>query len=233
MADWKFDSNDIHLIGIRRDDTSVILKNGKFVRRNDDIFVLLVNGVRFVFQGSTDPSPSMANREDAAFLIRGQHEYRFGWHKISTIGSDTVKVYRAFRPKSSNGVLVVRARNGQMTPSSYAHGAQANSSINIHWGGAGTTNWSAGCQVIAGSKYKNIRNETVDLSKSASPGYAALNLKTRGAYNVLIDAATVFADDFRCSSSDTLYYTLLYENDLTKVRDSAGMDFKQLITDLL
>ena len=106
VADWKFDPGDIHLIGIRRDDTSVILKNDKFVRRNDDIFVLLINGFRLVFRGSTDPSPSMANREDAAFLIRGQHEYRFGWHKIRTVGSNTVKVYRAFKPKSNNGVLV-------------------------------------------------------------------------------------------------------------------------------
>ena len=50
----------------------------------------------------------MAGRKDAAFLIRGQHEYRFGWHKISTVGSNTVKAYRAFKTKSNKGVLVVR-----------------------------------------------------------------------------------------------------------------------------
>ena len=232
VVDWKFDPSDTHLIGIRRDDTSLILQNGKYVRRNDDIFVLLINGCRFVFRGSTDPSPGMAGRDDAAFLIRGQHEYRFGWHKIDTIGSDVVKVYRAFKPKSSNGVLVVRAENGQLTPSSYAKGAQANNSINIHWGGAGTSNWSAGCQVIAGIKYKNMRNKIIDLSRSASPGYAALNLKTRGAYNVLIDLATVHAEDFRCDSSDTLYYTLLYENDLKHVPGGTGLDFRQMIADL-
>ncbi len=232
VADWKFDPNDIHLIGIRRDDTSLILRDGKYVRRNDDIFVLLINGSRFVFRGSTDPSPRMAGRDDAAFLIRGQHEYRFGWHKINTVGSDVVKVYRAFKPKSSHGVLVVRAEDGQLTPSSYAKGAEANYSINIHWSGAGTSNWSAGCQVIAGSRYKNMRNEIVDLSRSASPGYATLNLKTRGAYNVLIDLATVFSDDFRCDSSDTLYYTLLYEKDLLHAPESAGLDFRQLIAEL-
>lgn len=232
VADWKFDPGDIHLIGIRRDDTSIILKNDKFVRRNDDIFVLLVNGVRLVFRGSTDPSPSMANREDAAFLIRGQHEYRFGWHKISTVGSNPVKVYRAFKPKSDHGVLVVRARKGQLTPASYTSGAQANNSINIHWSGAGTSNWSAGCQVIAGKKYKNIRNEIIDLSDSSSPGYADLGNKTRGAYNLLIDLATVFSNDIRCGSSDTLYYTLLYESDLANVPDSAGIDFKGLVAEL-
>jgi peptidoglycan hydrolase-like protein with peptidoglycan-binding domain len=232
VVDWKFDPNDTHLIGIRRDDTSLSLVGDKFVRRNDDIFVLLVNGMRIVFRGSTDPSPSMANREDAAFLIRGQHEYRFGWHKLNSIGTDTENVYRAFKPKSDSGVLVVRARNGQLTPASYTGGAQANVTINIHWSGSGTSNWSAGCQVIAGKKYKNIRNDIVDLSDSASPGYAALGAKTRGAYNVLIDLATVFADDIRCDSSDTLYYTLLLESDLSAVPGSAGIDFKALVAEL-
>jgi hypothetical protein len=231
VADWKFDPNDMHLIGIRRDDTSLILRDGKYVRRNDDIFILLVNGSRFFFRGSTYASPSMAGCDDAAYLIRGQHEYRFGWHKINTVGSDVVKVYRAFKPKSSNGVLVVRAENGQLTPSSYAKGAEANSSINIQWGGAETSNWSAGCQVIAGIRYKNMRNRIVDLSRSASPSYATLNLKTRGAYNVLIDLATVFSDDFRCNSSDTLYYTLLSEKDLKHAPGSAGLDFRQLIAE--
>lgn len=176
IEDWSFNPADTHLIGIRRDDTSLVLNNGKFVRRNDDIFVLLINGIRIVFRGSTDPSPKMAGREDAAFLIRGQHEYRFGWHKLSSIGSQTEKVYRAFKPKSNSGVLVVRAKNGQLTPSSFANGAHSNFSINIHWSGSGTSNWSAGCQVMAGKRYKNIKNEIIDLSASASPGYAGLAL---------------------------------------------------------
>ena len=232
LADWQFDPGDIHLLGIRRDNTNVVLKKNKYVRRNDDIFVLLVNGIRIVFRGSTDPSPSMAGRKDAAFLIRGQHEYRFGWHKISTVGSDTVKVYRAFKTKTDNGVLVVRASDGQLTPASYAKGAEPNPTINIHWSGAGSTNWSAGCQVIAGKKYKSFRNEIVDLSASASAGYAGLGSKTRGAYNLLIDLVTVFSKDIRCGSSDTLLCTLLYEKDLASVPDSAGINFKQLVAEL-
>jgi peptidoglycan hydrolase-like protein with peptidoglycan-binding domain len=232
VADWRYDPDDIHLVGIRRDNTSVILRNGKYVRRNDDIFVLLVNGFRIVFRGSTDPSPSMAGRKDAAFLIRGQHEYRFGWHKISTVGSDTVKVYRAFKTKSNKGVLVVRATDGQLTPASYAKGAQPNPTINIHWSGSGSSNWSAGCQVIAGKKYKNFLNEIIDLSASASAGYAGLGSRTRGAYNMLIDLVTVFSKDIRCGSSDTLYCTLLYEKDLASVPDSAGIDFKGLVEEL-
>jgi len=232
VEDWAFNPNDTHLIGVRRNDTSLVLKNDKFVRRNDDIFILLVNGIRIVFRGSTDPSPSMAGRDDAAFLIRGQHEYRFGWHKLSSIGSGTEKVYRAFKPKSDSGVLVVRAKNGQLTPASFTNGAQANFSINLHWSGAGTSNWSAGCQVIAGKMYRNIKNDIINLSGSASPGYAGLGKKTRGAYNQLTDLTTVFADDIRCSSSDKLLYTLVNEGDLAAVPGGAGIDFKALVAEL-
>jgi hypothetical protein len=77
-----------------------------------------------------------------------------------------------------------------------------------------------------------MRNRIVDLSRSASPSYATLNLKTRGAYNVLIDLVTIFSDDFRCNSSDTLYYTLLNEKDLKHAPGSAGLDFRQLIAEL-
>lgn len=232
VQDWSFDPGEIHLIGIRRADTELKLQNGNFVRRNDDVFVLLVNGVRFVFRGSTDPSPTMADRDDAAFLIRGQHEYRFGWHKLSSIGTSTVKAYRAFKPKGDAGVLVVRAENGQLTANSYARPAEPNPTINIHWSGAGTSNWSAGCQVIAGKRYKNFRGGVIDLSETASPGYADLSSKTRGAYNVLVDLVTVFAGDIRCASSDIVHYTLLYESDLANVPGSAGIDFAALIEDL-
>lgn len=232
VAEWRFDPSEIHLIGIRRDDTRIVARNGRFTRRNDDIFVLLVNGIRTVFRGSTDPSPNMAQRQDAAFLIRGQHAYRFGWHKLSTVGRNVVKVYRAFKPKDPRGVLIARAEQGHLTDRSYENGAERNATINIHWSGAGTTNWSAGCQVVAGRKYKNFRGEVIDLSASAAVSYSGLGAGTRGAYNVLIDLVTVFAPDIRCANGDTLHYTLLYERDLAEVPGSVGIDFPQLVADL-
>jgi len=189
--------------------------------------------MRLVFRGSTDPSPSMAKRDDAAFLIRGQHEYRFGWHKLSTVGgSSDVKVYRAFKPRALPGPLVVRASGGQLLPSSYAAGATANYSINLHWSGSGTSNWSAGCQVIAGLKYKNFRNQIIEMRDIAAPSYGALGNKTRGAYNVLIDLITVFSRDCRCSSSEPVCYTLLYESDLSHAPGGSGIDFPALVRDL-
>ncbi len=232
VADWRFDPADIHMIGIRRANTRIVEENGKYFRRNDDILVLLVNGVRIVLRGSTDPSPSMAKRSDAAFMIRGQHEYRFGWHKLSTVGRNPVRVYRAFKPRSTNGVLVVRAEKGQLTPASYANGASSNYTINIHWSGAGTSNWSAGCQVFAGKRYKNHKGDIIDMSGIASRSYGDLGRMTRGAYNMVVDLATIHAKDIRCESSDVIYYTLLYEDDLKVVPGSAGIDFKALVRDL-
>lgn len=55
LADWTFDPNEIHLIGIRREQNI-----SEKYRENNDIFVLLINGLVFKFWGSTDPSQAMA-----------------------------------------------------------------------------------------------------------------------------------------------------------------------------
>jgi hypothetical protein len=225
VADWTYDEADLHLVGIRRGENKLAtVAAGKRVRSNDDIFVLLVNGMRLVFRGSTDPSPNMAKRPDQAFLLRGQHEYRFGWHKVGGTEANPggTRVYRAFKPRGS-GPLVVRTRDDVLTESSF-HSAAPNASINIHWSGAGTTNWSAGCQVIAGLKYVDFRGELVDLDGRAARSYGDLSgTRTRGAYNVLTDVLDVFAED-DSRTGDTLLYTLLYEADVRAVA-KAPIDF--------
>lgn len=85
--------------------------------------------------------------------------------------------------------------------------------INIHWSGIGTTNWSAGCQVIEGRRYLNHRGVVVDCTAFASPGYAGLGSKTRGAFNVLLDVITMFAPS-NAISGTRVNYTLLHERDL-------------------
>jgi hypothetical protein len=225
VSDWTYDEPDLHLVGIRRGENELAtLAPGKRVRSNDDIFVLLVNGMRFVFRGSTDPSPNMAKRPDQAFLLRGQHEYRFGWHKVggTEASPGKTRVYRAFKPRGS-GPLVVRTRDDVLTESSF-HSAEPNPSINIHWSGAGTSNWSAGCQVIAGLKYVDFRGELVDLEGRAARSYSDLSgSRTRGAYNVLTDVLDVFAKD-NSRTGDALLYTLLYEADVRAVA-KAPIDF--------
>ena len=71
VADWNFDPNAIHLVGIRRNE-----KINKF----DDLFAVLIKGLVFKFQGSTDPGAT-SNPLGAPFLVQGQHAYHFGWHK--------------------------------------------------------------------------------------------------------------------------------------------------------
>jgi hypothetical protein len=143
VAQWDFSAkSNVHLIGIRRDQF-----NGKF----DDIFVLLIKGLVFKLQGSTEPGAS-SNPKGAPFLVQGQHDYHFGWHQ---------RTYLALRPQGK-GVLVVRSKDKRFDDGDLANGLEPNATINIHWGGRGmardVASWSEGCQVINGTVYLNADN---------------------------------------------------------------------------
>jgi len=206
VSAWQFDPHNLHLVGIRRQEW-----RSTQVRQDDDIFVLLINGLAFVFFGSTDPNPAMADRPDEPYIVRGQHRYRFGWHKLS----DLQLVYRAFRPFGP-GVLICRdsTRDDALTDADLASGLATNATVNIHWSGIGTSNWSAGCQVVAGERYLNHSGQKVGCTPFAARTYVDLPSETRAAYNVLLDLLTVFAPDISVQGGSTLYYTLLYDRDL-------------------
>ncbi|PYP54848.1 MAG: hypothetical protein DMD40_15260 [Gemmatimonadetes bacterium] len=218
IARWNLDRRAIHLIGVRRQEWRTAQ-----VRRNDDVFVLLVNGLAFAFSGSTDANPKQATRSDEPYLVRGQHQYRFGWHKRE----DQNRVYRAFRPVGP-GVLVCRdtVNDDALTDADLANGLDAVGDINIHWSGAGTGNWSAGCQVIEGTRYLNHRGAVVDCSAFAAPTYGGLGAKTKGAYNVLLDLITVFSPS-NATTGIGLHYTLLYEKDL-QLETTPGQNVDQV-----
>jgi len=201
-ADLDFSPQHIHLIGIRRR-----VFSGKF----DDAFILLIKGLVFKFQGSTEPGYS-EDKRGTPFLVNGQHDYHFGWHQLR---------YLALRPRHfSHGVLVVRSRdNKRLDAADLNNGLEANASINIHWGGKGgqfnVATWSAGCQVINGLYYTNHQDAMVDCSSFVATNNKAVNNNsslTRGAYNVLLDLITALSGDMR---SNTVKYTLLDENDLS------------------
>jgi hypothetical protein len=195
---WDFDPRaGAHLIGIRREE---------FSGKSDDVFVLLVKGLVFKFQGSTEPGAT-SDPAGCPFLVQGQHDYHFGWHQ---------KTYLALRPQST--VLVVRSKGDmRLDEADLANPLEPNGTINIHWGGKGLAgdlnHWSEGCQVVSGSVYINPADELVDCRR-----FAALTPKepqtdpekTRGAYNVLFDAVTALASD----QGATVRYMLLVEQDL-------------------
>jgi hypothetical protein len=205
VAQWQFDPDKIHMIGIRRDEAAP----GK--RQNDDLFIVLINGLVFKFYGTTDPGKSR-HRGGAPFLVHGQHDYRFGWHKMT----DMNRVYRALKPLR-HGVLIVRDadRDDALTDADIEGTLEANNSINVHWGGKGVSNWSEGCQCICGRGYINFNGEKVDCSDSAASHYLELGTKrdgvyqTKGAYSVLVDLLTAFS-----GSAHAAKYMLLYERDL-------------------
>lgn len=193
VTDWSLNKNDIHLIGIRRNEDE---SETNTIRKNDDLFFLLMNGMVFTFWGSTDPSGILAERPDEPFLVEGQHLYRFGWHKITK----EKKIYRALKPQHKEGVMVIRdwKNDNTLTDEDFIKPLEANNSINIHWSGIGSSNFSAGCQVIAGKSYLNDNNNFQDCSKFASRSYGALTdslKKTKGAYNVFTDLILCYAPD--------------------------------------
>lgn len=209
VREWNFDPQMIHLIGIRRNEAVP----GQ--RVNDDVYVLLINGMVFKFYGTTDPGKASPRASSAPFLVQGQHKYRFGWHKMT----DMTKCYLALKPLR-HGVLVIRSgerNNPDLTEADIlSREPEANQSINVHWGGIGASNWSDGCQVICGRAYINHRGEKVDCTPYAAIRYQDLGVKnqrgltsTRGAYSVLVDLVAAFSGDVH-----RLNYMLLYERDL-------------------
>lgn len=199
VAAWDFSRAAAHLVGVRRQEAA-----GRF----DDVFVLLLKGLVFKFQGTTEPGAS-SHPAGPPYLVPGQHDYHFGWHRSS---------YLALRPQGA-GVLVVRAgADRKLTDADLAKGLEPNATINIHWGGRGMErevgSWSEGCQTINGTVYLNADDELVDCAAFAAttPAEASTDAsKTRGAYNVLLDLVTALGSDLPGS---TVRYALLAEDDL-------------------
>lgn len=211
IDDWKFDKNRIHLIGIRRNQ-DVQADN----RINDDLFVLLINGMVFKFWGSTDPNPGKSRSEEA-YLVEGQHEYRFAWHKLNVSERQGMVTYRALKPAGT--VLVMRdwnqdnkldASDYDKTVNSSAKGLDTAGDINIHWSGLSRTKgtWSAGCQVIMGKSYINNNNDPVDCSSFSATNYN--QNKAKGAYTILCDLVLCYSKQ----GQSTLLYTLGRESSL-------------------
>lgn len=199
-ANWDFSAaSDIHLVGIRRKEFT-----GSF----DDIFVLLLKGLVFKFQGSTEPGSS-SHPEGPPYLVPGQHDYHFGWHRST---------YLALRPAGA-GVLVIRSgADKALGAADLNKGLEPNATINIHWGGRGmdgqVNNWSEGCQVINGTLYIDPDNQLVNcagFAATASTDPTVKPQKTRGAYNVLLDLVTTLGPD---NGAAAVKYTLVEEADV-------------------
>ena len=206
--DWTFQSDDVHLIGIRRKED----ESGKR-RENDDVFVLLISGMIFIFRGSTDPNIEYVDRNDEAFLVEGQHKFKFGWHKHSKGGNQS---YQGLNPYG-RGVLVFRDRDNtnKLTIEDINKEnaiAPPNTSINIHWTGDGSSgSWSAGCQVLVGTHYFDNEGTLQNLHKfSAVAGshFKANSVNrvklSKAAYNIFTDLVLLYGP----KNKDYILYTL-------------------------
>ena len=207
--DWITTGYDnMHLIGVRRNDTP-----GRF----DDVFILLINGLVFKFQGSTQAGlPDIKNtKQHAPHLLPGQHQYHFGWHR---------QQYPALKP-GAGGVLIVRSGEDNILSEAEKSGPlESNTTINIHWAGLGgskvVSNWSEGCQVITGSYYLNPGQQLIECADFAASGNKALNAgyaSSRGAYSLLVDLITTQSAQL---STNEVSYTLLTPEDFSRAPEN-------------
>lgn len=216
IAEWKFSPSDIQLLGLR-----CFQERGERERGNDDLFVLLMNGMVFKFWGSTDPKPNRTGDGFEPYLVEGQHRYEFSWHKVGY--TSVKKVYKALIP-ANKGVLVFRdwsktdaldeedIRRGLLyNKYGAANRKNPNTTIHIHWTADGRSNWSAGCQVISGRSYINDQGKLVDCATFSAASYDTVSAvsrpgvrRNRGAYTFLSDF--VFA--YSSPDQKSVLYTL-------------------------
>ncbi len=214
VADWDFDPDKVHLIGIRR------RKSASPLQSLDDPFKLLIQGQVFTFYGSTEPGTKSSDEPKFPYLVPGQHRYRLGWHHQG----EGEKIFQALKPLSA-GVLVQRSA-GVIATDAELQGPldpRLNTSINVHWGGGGTKDsaaWSAGCQVVVGNSYSNHRGQVIDCSPFAAEGYAGLGAtnakgvyQNKGAYTMLVNLITALTGEN--ADDNVIRYTLLTEADLS------------------
>lgn len=234
INDWKFDPNEVHLIGIRRNED----QEGT-VRKNDDLFVLLINGMVFKFWGSTDPNQKYAKRNDEAFLVEGQHKFRFGWHKIT----NQQKLYQGLNPYS-RGVLVFRddkrINDNKLTEADIRKGIDnsPNQSINIHWSGIGegrSGSWSTGCQVMASKNYIDNDGKKQDCSGFLCSSYDDGGSQQEGKITKTLAAYNMFTDLVLCYQPkrvDYIYYTLARDENL-EIEEVIAQGGDQIVSDSL
>ncbi len=225
VESWDFDKDKIHLIGIRRNESKSVR-----IRTNDDLFILLINGMVFKFWGSTDPKSKDNPSLDEPFLVEGQHIYRFGWHRLAQTSGNYV-TYRALRPFINEQVVVIRdwkddnklSEEDLIANNGLGYGGQ----INIHWTGTSRSKstWSSGCQVIRGQSYINNRGKAIDLSKFTAKTYADLynsDKIDKGAYNMLADLVVCYSK----KGLNQLYYTLGNEKEtLPMIKTNFGENY--------
>jgi hypothetical protein len=228
VADWDFDPEKVHLVGIRR------RKSGSAVQSLDDPFKLLIRGQVFTFYGSTEPGTKEGAEPKYPYLVPGQHRYRLGWHHQG----DSVKVFQALKPLGA-GVLVQRSASVIATEAELQGpiDPRLNPSINVHWGGSGASDnasWSAGCQVVAGKSYSNHHAKVINCSAFGAAGYAGLGANNaagvylnKGAYTMLVSLIAALTGD--SPDDKVIHYTLLPESDLSL----EGEQFASQTVDLL
>ena len=185
VDEWDFDTGEAHLIAIRK---LPLIPRVFDAKKDDALFVLLVDGETYVFYGftghfDTTVKKGTRGKTKTGFIAEGQHKYR-----IENTGAE-----RRLVPYE-DGVLLFqdRDKNRQLSDKEVKAGLYPEpiETANIQWYPLGNSNTLTGIQFISEDSYLDPRNEIVS--------NAAAN-----AYETFVDR--IWGDPER----ESLYYTVV------------------------
>jgi len=195
VADWDFSTDEVHLIGIRRNQ---LLPRIFDQTRYEALFILLVNKRAFKFLGTV--GPFLAGNENiqknkkfvtAAFLADGQHKYRLETNEEDRILTPSKEGVLIFRDQDHDNMLTIADINAGLDPN-------PNLDVNIQFIGK-----EGGAQLINGQSYINPSGRLINCSDFIESGKGEI---ANGAFGILIDLI------WTQTKIPEIYYTLLDES---------------------
>ncbi len=198
VGEWDFDSGEAHLIAIRK---LPLIPRVFDAKKDDALFVLLVDGETYVFYGFTghfEATDQRNNRGRAktGFIAEGQHKYR-----IENTGSERRLVpYQdgvlLFRDRDNNRELSARDLKAGLYPDPIE-------TADIQWHPLGMTNTLTGVQFISENSYLNPDDEIVSQIVLDQNTGELTNNSSVNAYDTFIDR--IWGDPER----ESLFYTVV------------------------
>ena len=206
LADWNFDKpGEAHLIAIRK---LPLIPRVFDARKDDALFVLLVDGKSYVFYGFTGHfdatlEGSSRDRNKTGFIAEGQHKYR-----IENSGSERLLI------PYEDGVLLFqdRDKNRELSARDIRAGLYPEpiESANILWHPVGNNNTLTGIQFISEGSYMDPYDEIVSNAAIANAAGGATNSVSVNAYDTFVDR--IWGNPAR----DSLFYTVVDWSDFDK-----------------
>ena len=212
VDEWDFDTGEAHLIAIRK---LPLIPRVFDARKDDALFVLLVDGKTYVFYGFTGhfdatDQASPRDRTKTGFIAEGQHKF-----KIDNTGSERLLIpYQEgvllFQDRDKNRELSARDLKSGLYP-------EPIETANIQWHPLGKTNTLTGVQFISENSYLDPNDEIVSSSVIDELTGELTHNSSVNAYDTFVDR--IWGEQER----ESLFYTVVDWSDFDQ-------DSKEAIT---